>query len=233
MSEVQDRERIVGEHVRLYGLTTAAALKRLVFPDMTEKAIARLTERLVETQWLVRKRLPGGGRYFKIGKRAASELRLRLRPSRNSGYQSLVARLGVLYFCAKLGIRIYSPAEFRQRFPELSKPGFTASNYYVDKGDVNRLGFIHVDHGRTAERLATKIRARLATRYRDEDFAALIQQGRFLIAIVTPTEEKSRAVRAELEKDGPSPVRFRVETVEELFPVLVESPPKGRRADDV
>ena len=26
MSEAQDRERIVGEHVRLYGLTSAAAL---------------------------------------------------------------------------------------------------------------------------------------------------------------------------------------------------------------
>ncbi len=232
MSAAHDRELIVGEHVRLYGLTTTAALKRLVFPDMTEKAIARLTERFVDSQWLVRKRLPGGGRYFKIGRRAASELGIRLRPSRNSGYQSLVARLGVLYFCAKLGIRIYSPPEFRKRFPELSKPGFSTSNYYVDKGDVNRLGFIHVDHGRTAERLATKIRARLTTRYRDEDFANLIQQGRFLIAIATPTPEKTRAVRAELKKDGPSPVSFRVETVEELFPVLVESPPKQRRARD-
>ena len=27
MSEVQDRERIVGEHVRLYGLTTAALVE--------------------------------------------------------------------------------------------------------------------------------------------------------------------------------------------------------------
>ena len=134
MSEVQDRERIVGEHVRLYGLTTAAALKRLVFPDMTEKAIARLIERLVETQWLVRKRLPGGGRYFKIGKRAASELRLRLRPSRNSGYQSLVARLGVLYFCAKLGICIYSPAEFRRGSPSSPSPASLRRTTTLTKG---------------------------------------------------------------------------------------------------
>jgi hypothetical protein len=232
MAEEKSREAKIAEHLGRYGVTTENALRRMIFPELTEKAVKRLAERLVESGWLAKKPLPGGGRYFRHGERAAKELGLKARQIAKGGYQALVQRLGVLYFCAKLGVEVIPPAKFRGRFPELCKPGFSPSNYYLEKGEVNQLGFIHVDHGRTAERLASKMRTRITNRYRDEDFARLIEAGRFLIAIAAPTEEKARAVIEELERRGPSPVRFRVEHVPELFPLLLEPQPKKRRQKD-
>lgn len=231
MAETPSRESLIARHLLRYGLTTTPALRALVFPELSEKAIERLTERLAITEWLTRRRLPGGGRYFTLGVRAAKEHDTR--PVGPYGYQALVNRIGVLHFCAKLGVAIFSPSEFRERFPELSKPGHTPSHHYVDRdGDVARLGFIHVDHGRTTERLVTKMRSRIASRYRDDDFAELIQQDRFLIAIVTPTEEKTKSVLEELAERDPSTVRFRVETVPELLALLVDGPPRRRRPTD-
>jgi hypothetical protein len=217
----------MARHISRYGLTTVPALRSQVFPDLSVKAVTRLTERLADSLWLSRRRIPGGGRYFTFGERAAKELGCDA--GRPFGYQALVNRLGVLHFCAKLGVDVFTSADFRASFPELAKRGMTASSYYIEPGEVRRLAFIHVDHGRTSERLVTKMRSRIAGRYRDPDFAELIQEGRFLIAIATPTEEKTRAVVRELEDRDCTPVRFRVETVPELLPLLVEGRPGTRR----
>jgi hypothetical protein len=230
MAEGQDRERLVADHVLRYGLTTPVALRSLVLHELTEKAISRLAERMVESSWLGRRRLPGGGRYFVLGERAAREHGVPT--GRAFGYQALVSRIGVLHFCARLGFEVFTSKEFRERFPELTKAGFSASSYYVDRTDVNRLGFIHVDHGRTSQRLITKMKSRIVSRYRDEDFAALIQADRFVIAIVTPTEEKAQAIQQEIEARGPSPERFRVAAVPELLPLLIEQPSRRKKASD-
>ncbi|MFO0887926.1 MAG: hypothetical protein U0790_02145 [Isosphaeraceae bacterium] len=227
MASEPNKESLTAGHVRRYGLTTVSALRSLVFPTLSVKAVTRLTERLADSLWLTRRRLPGGGRYFVLGDRAAKELGCD--PGSPFGYQALVNRIGVLHFCAKLGVEVFTSAEFRGTFPELAKRGMSASNYYIEPGEVRRLAFIHVDHGRTSERLVTKMRSRISGRYRDPDFAALIQQDRFLIAIATATEEKTRAVIRELEDRDPTRVRFRVETVPELFPLLVEGRPRTRR----
>jgi hypothetical protein len=230
MAEGQDREHLVAGHVLRYGLTTPVALRSLVLRELTEKAISRLAERMVASSWLGRRRLPGGGRYFVLGERAAREHAVPA--GRAYGYQALVGRIGVLHFCARLGFEVFTSREFRVRFPELTKAGFSASSYYVDRADVNRLGFIHVDHGRTSQRLITKMRSRIVGRYRDEDFAALIQADRFVIAIVTPTEEKAQAIQREIEARGPLPVRFRVAAVPELMPLLIEQPARRKKASD-
>jgi hypothetical protein len=230
MAEDPDRPSKIARHILRYGLTTLPALRALVLPELTEKAASRLAERLVASSWLARRGLPGGGKYFVLGERAAREHDTM--PGLPFGYQALVGRIGVLHFCAKLRTDVFSPAEFREKFPELTGPGFSTSNYYVDPGDVPRLGYIHVDHGQAAERLVTKMRTRIAKRYRHLDFAELIQRGRFLIAIATPTEEKSKAVREELEGRDPIKVEFRVEAVPELFPLLVDLPPRTRRKGD-
>jgi hypothetical protein len=223
-----DRETLVAAHVERYGLSTHDALHRMVLGDLTDKAVRRLAERLVASGWLARKHLPGGGRYFVLGERGARERGTR--PGRAFGYQALVSRLGVLHYCARLGVDVLTPAEFREQFPELVVPGLTAANYYIDRGEVNRLAFLHVDHGRTAERLVTKMGTRLASRFRSETFAGLIVRGRFLIAVAVPTEEKARAVRDELAGRGPLPVPLRVEAVPELLPLLLGGPAAPRRS---
>lgn len=76
------------------------------------------------------------------------------------------------------------------------------------------------------------MRSRIASRYKNEEFAELIQQGKFVIAIVTPTEEKNLEVLQELAGRDPSKVTIRVETVPELLPLLIATPPKKRREAD-
>lgn len=129
MSEIPSREIQVAEHLDRYGLTTELALKRMIFPEMTEKAVARLTERYVQSKWLTRRRLPGGGNYFTYGERAVKEHSTWAKHSEKYGYQALVSRLGVLYFCAKLDTNVFSPQQFRTRYPELCPKGMTSSNY--------------------------------------------------------------------------------------------------------
>ena len=56
------------------------------------------------------------------------------------------------------------------------------------------------------------------------NFAKLIQGGRFLIAVVAPSQGKKTLIERALEDEPASPVKYRVEAIDELGHLLVNPP---------
>jgi len=231
MSEVTTRDETILEHVRRYHLTTDEILASLFFEGASVRAARKVTTRLKAEGKLARHRFFEGRVLVQLTPRAAEAMGEHRSIARKFNYQGLVNAYGVLLFCAKFGIDKFTAREFIEKFPDLHRRGTRASNYYVDNADgAKRLGFIQVDSGREPRQLVQKVRKIISRAYGVPNFAKLIQSGRFVVAIATPSEGKKTLLQRALAEEPPSPVRYRVEVLDELGHLLINPPTKLRSA---
>jgi hypothetical protein len=227
--DAKGRDGLILEHVRRYHLTTDEILASLFFEGGSVRAARKVTTRLKAEGKLSRHRFFEGRVLCQLTPRAAEALGEHRSIARKFNYQGLVNAYGVLLFCAKFGIDKYTAREFMDKFPDLHRRGTRASNYYVDnEAGGKRLGFIQVDSGREAAKLVLKIRKIIGRAYGVPNFAKLIQSGRFVIAIVTPTQGKKTLIERALADEPASPVKYRVEVLDELGHLLINPPTKLR-----
>ncbi|HEY2786509.1 MAG TPA: hypothetical protein VGJ05_16205 [Fimbriiglobus sp.] len=107
-----------------------------------------------------------------------------------------------------------------KKFPELLGRKLDSSHYYLDNdGTVTRLGLIRIDGGGSADHVARKCREDIDSRRTLPAFSRLIEEGRFLIAVATFTDEKVAEIRSQVERLK-TPVRFRLEVIPELVNLL-------------
>ncbi len=180
--------------VARYGLTTAAAECRLRFPNLTEDAVRKLLARTAERGWLVRHPLHGQEPYFVLGPPALAALELR-RPTKALGNQALLEHYAVLLACARRGCDVFAEDEFRSRFPDLSEPGLSVKNLFLDATtDPPRLGWFVVDHDKLSSRMVGKIGRRVARLLTSDrpHLRRLVLAGWFSAHIITATEGKRR-----------------------------------------
>lgn len=227
--DAKARDGLILEHVRRYHLTTDEILASLFFEGGSVRAARKVTTRLKAEGKLSRHRFFEGRVLCQLTPRAAEALGEHRSICRKFNYQGLVNAYGVLLFCAKFGIDKFTAREFMEKFPDLHRRGTRASNYYVDNADGGkRLGFIQVDSGREATKLVQKIRRIIGRAYGVPNFAKLIQSGRFVIAIITPTQGKKTLIERAIADEPASPVKFRVEVLDELGHLLINPPAKLR-----
>jgi len=223
--DAKARDGVILDHVRRYHLTTDEILASLFFEGGSVRAARKVTTRLQAEGKLSRHRFFEGRVLCQLTPRAAEALGEHRSICRKFNYQGLVNAYGVLLFCAKFAIDKFTVREFLDKFPDLHRRGTRASNYYVDNaGGEKRLGFIQVDSGRDVTKLVRKIRKVISRAYGVPNFAKLIQSGRFVIAIVTPAEGKKTLIERALADEPASPVKYRVEVVDELGHLLVNPP---------
>lgn len=227
--DARARDEMILEHVRRYHLTTDEILASLFFEGGSVRAARKVTTRLKAEGKLNRFRFFEGRVLCQLTPRAAEALGEHRSIARKFNYQGLVNAYGVLLFCAKFGVDKFTAREFMEKFPDLHRRGTRASNYYVDNAEgTKRLGFIQVDSGREPAKLVQKIRKVVSRAYGVPNFAKLIQSGRFVVAVVTPTPGKKALIERALAEEPASPVKYRVEVVDELGHLLINPPTKLR-----
>lgn len=141
-----ERERQLVLHAARYGLTTADVVRRWLWPDLSPDAVRKVLARMAERGWLARHPLHDQEPYFVPGRNALWALGLR-RSTKALGQQALLEHYAVLLACARRGCDVFTEREFRDRFPDMTAPGFAAKNHFLDATtDPPRLGCFVVDH---------------------------------------------------------------------------------------
>lgn len=220
--QLSDVQRRVLEHLRLFRITTTETVNRLFLKDATAEGVKSFLGRLMAHDFVASADLIGRRRYYYL---TANGVRTLFdEDPRSAGPftpRPLVDAYGVLAFCtASSGRRKLHPLEFARQFPTLVAPGLPQRNYYVDAEDgERRIGFIAVDQGAQVSRIAAKVRSRIiGSRVKIAAWRTdVIDKRRFVVAVVTTTEEKAAKLREALSDPL---VSFRVEVVPEILAIL-------------
>jgi hypothetical protein len=217
-----DRDYEIFEHVMRHRITVREALHRLFFEGSDPNAVTKVTSRLVRHQYLNRYELYAPRSYFVVGPEGAKLLGISVNKTESLGPRALAREYGILAYCClgpvvrkRLMVR-----EIRERDPEFLQGKLDSGHYYLDEdGETTRLGYIRVDQGGSPENVVRKCREDLDQRYRYPRLRKLIDEGRFLIALVTAREEKKQAIHEALRQHR-WPIRFRIEVVSDLLHLI-------------
>jgi hypothetical protein len=208
-----NRERQLILHICRYWLTTINVVQRWLWTDLSPDGVRKVITRLAEKGWLARHTLAGQQPYFMLGHKALAALELR-RPTKPLGHQALLEHYAVLLACARRGCDVFTEDEFRSKFSELSRPGFTAKHYFLDASSAPvRLGWFLVDHDKQSSRMVDSVGRRIGRVFDIDrpDFRNLILNGQFAIHIVTATEGKRANLQAAFARKPPRNVPVFVE----------------------
>ena len=208
-----------------YRLTTPHVLHELFFPGTDRNAVTKVTSRLCQHAFLASHPLYGANTYLTLGKAGARLFGLPARRLGSLGPHALYREFGVLSFCCQLTprrerLRI---RDLAAKFPSLIAPGIDGSHYYLDaeQGTV-RLGCIWIEGGGSTDHIVRHVEnAIIQPRKSVPALAQYIDQGRFVVAVVTFTAEKRGEIAQALGSLHTS-VLFRVEVVPELRQLLPE-----------
>ncbi len=217
-----DRDYEILEHIARYRLTTREVLHRLFFTDSEVNAVTKVTSRLVENRFLNRFDLHSGKSYFVFAPNSARLLGISLKKTNALGPQALVQNYGILQFCClsehpreRLLVQ-----ELAQRFTDLRGKHLRAGSFYIDsQSGETRLASIRVDHGGPSAHVVRKCRGDLESIVSNKAIAGLINEQRFMFAIITANEQKVSDIQEALKRQT-WPVQFRVEAVPDLGPLL-------------
>lgn len=220
---LQDRDYDVLEHLMRYRLTTPEVLHRLFFEGSDRNAVTKVTSRLCADEFLLSHSLYGSNTYFTLGRRGAKASGLGSGKVGPLGPQACYREFGALSFCC-LGnqqrerLRV---SEIASKSPQLLSKRIDSAHYYIDHdGTVARLGYIWVEAGGSVDHIVRTVRQDIIDKRRALPY--LLEQingQRFVVAVVTCTQEKKEAITLALRQLA-SPVLFRIEFYPELIHLL-------------
>lgn len=191
-AELPEREQQLIDEVYRHWITTAEMVRRRLCPDLTPEAVRKFLSRSAERGWLARHLLADQEPYFLLGARAIAALGIR-RSAKPLGHQALLEHYAVLLACTQRQCSVVTEDEFRSQFPDLSEPGLSAKNFFIDTtSEPVRLGLFVVDHDKLTSRLVSKVRRRIG-RILSTDRPVLrrmVLDGQFTICVVTATDGK-------------------------------------------
>ena len=217
-----DRDYEIFEHIMRYRLTTREVLHRLFFLDSAPNAVTKVTSRLVEHEYLNRFELDSRRSYFVLGPAAAKVLGISVKKTKQPGALALARDYAILAYCfdgetvrERMTVR-----EVNERYPSLMRAKLDSSHYYLDNdGTVTRLAYMNTDLGGSPEHLLSRCREALDARMPLPAFKTIIDQDRFLIALITCSDEKKAAIEDALKRHT-WPVRFRIGVVPDLVQLI-------------
>lgn len=217
-----DRDYEILDHLRRYRLTTREVLQRQFFSDLELNAVTKVTSRLVDHGFLNRYDLYSGHSYFVIGPEATKLFGVSPKKCKPLGTQALPREYGILLFCcmAETPRERLLVSELQKKLPDFTGKHTDCGHYYLDHdGSMVRLANMRVDQGGPPDHVARKCRDDLEMQMRHTPVRTLVEQDRFMVAIITATDEKAAAIKEALKRHT-WPVRFRVEPVPQLAELL-------------
>lgn len=234
MVTISDEQLATLRHLLRFRVTTQSALKRMLFaknPGAIRNHLQRLRDRgLVESSYV------DGKPFYGLTGQGLKVLGERTDAHRPIGGNALMERFGVLEFCARSPSTRskYRGAEFVRDFPELSTPGVSSANYYLDLEDEQRkIGWIHVHRTADPRRdRARLVRNVLERRSRQRNWRAVFENGLFALGLVVPTQRRADDLRELLAEDW-GDITLRVEVEIKVLELQARQPkrrPKERGA---
>lgn len=221
MNELSDRDLALVGAVLRYRLTTAELARRKHFPDGSPDAARKALDRLAEERWLRKIPLHGSTRAYILSFVATQRLGIHRVAAKVPGLAALTRAYGLACYAAHAGVEKFTPREWREEFPELHRDGLPAASYFLESENGEpTVVYVHVDTGQDVRRIVPKLRRVVRSRYPLPEFSQLIQERRFTLAVVCPSDGKKLALEKAIAKrfDGATPVR--VVAIEELQPLL-------------
>ena len=135
--------------------------------------------------------------------------------------QSLPVALAIAAHCVRAGLVRFKDREFRERYPELWRPGLRSSSYFlIDTPQGLQLGMFLVDRGGTARRIKGKIRRLITQRAPLPAFGSLIEARRFRVTVLTGLPAQKQNIRRHLGRLCFRKVEIEVALVPELGELL-------------
>jgi len=223
---LEERDFEILKHVSRYRMTVLEALEQMPFfsgdkPHAAKEAVRRLRSGgYLKSASLYRNR-----RYYHLTRAAANVLDEPPTASRPLTEEPKARAYAMLAFCVEHGLEKLTLSEFRSYFSKLYREG-ERPNYYVDsRSDINRLGFMRVDHGGFGrwDRLIGKLKGDIQKRCDLPDFRELISDGRFIITVLTALERKQDRIYDAL-LESPLPCVIEVHVVPGLLELIAPAP---------
>lgn len=205
---LSERDQKLLAHVGKFGISTFEVIHYLFFKgrhrDAVKSTLRRLCGKGPTYRYLRPVPLYGSRVVYQLTWRGANTVGISPSLARPLGIQSRVERLAVLTFIHDLKSeykrRIVSNAKLREYFP-LSGHRLPRQRFYLEeRGDVDYLGFIVVDHGGHERRIVRKAVGFLQRFLMREWFDEYLRSGQFVLTILTLTEFKGRAIAYGLKK---------------------------------
>lgn len=203
-------------------LTTAEIAHRRHFAGLTPDAARKALDAMVERKLLRKIPLHGQTPCYILTFTAATRVKLHRVAAKVPGFPALCRAYALACYSARSGARRLSLPEWRQVFADLHRDGLPAHSYFLEDRDGDaRIVLGVVDAGQDVRRVVARVRKAVAKRYALPAFAEAIQNDRFEVAVLTPTEGKKVALERAFARryNGHTPVR--VEVVPELEPLVL------------
>ncbi len=221
------RDRRILEFVDRCRVGTEDMFQRVFFSESKSRiaTVSRVVRRLVRRGLLDRVTWSPGRSYVILTRRGCRAIAVPDRTPRPLTEQSLPVALAVAWHCVRTGVTRVTDREFRQRYPELWRPGLRSSIYYLT--DTPRglvLGMFLVDRGGTARRIRSKIRRLITQRDSLPAFEALIAAGRLRLTVLTGLPAQQQNIRRSLKRSTFHRVEIEVCLVPELGDILTLGP---------
>lgn len=194
--QLTDRDRRMLQFVVRYRIGTVSLFANTFFEGLHRVTNAgRVTRKLVRRGLLTQVHYSGDISYFVLTRRGSKMIGAPDRRPRPLTEHSLPAVLGIAAYCVRTGIDRMTDKEFRERYPELWRPGLRSSAYFlVDTPEGMKLGMFLIDRGGTARRLKSKIRRFVDQRRSLPAFASLMKSGRFRVTVLTGLPAQHRNI---------------------------------------
>jgi hypothetical protein len=201
------RDEEIIAHVLRYRITTIEALHKLFFDaGTTANAVSQVILRLCNGGYLQRSQAPliGSQNFYQLTPSCARDQGEDEQFARPPGGTSLIFHYLMLEHCCLGEVRRehITAREIRESFPSLNGRGMARHGYFHTLDDPPRLGWLEADCGNKAETRAKKCLKQFEKRYKAEGlrFREFADQGRFYVALITPSEGKKLAFQRVLKK---------------------------------
>jgi len=202
-------ERTITDHISRYTI----AIDRFLPVDDRERALLTI-DRLLRSRHISQWQHSSGLRYWT------------LRSARPLSDTPLIRSLGILLFCHQTrGRSLITKSDIEVYFPNLFRHGLPGGHYINRSDEPVRLGHIRVDSCNSTVKRLTVRSARLIHKYRQQSgFRELMDDGRFELTWIVPTQPKQRRLTAALRPLLASGMQTRVCAVPELLSIIAPIP---------
>ena len=216
------RDRRLLDFVDRYRLATHELFGRMFFPGPNQEAtVARVVRKLVRRGFLRKVEYAACQSYVVLTRRGCRAISIADRTPRPLTEQSLPVVLAIAAYCVRAGVVRFTDREFRERYPELWRPGLRSSSYFLlDTPQGLKLGMFLVDRGGTARRIKGKIRRLITQRASLPAFSSLIEAHRFRVTVLTGLAAQQQNIRRQLGRQSFRNVEIDVVLVPELGELL-------------
>jgi len=221
--QLGSRDRAIIEDAMRMRLTTNFIVRKRHMEKLTDNAVSKITARLASNRWLNSHQLGGRRVYFTPGPRTVLAYDLSPKAIRPLGSQAFPTCLAIASYFAELGggFQVAYASEIQNAFHWMSEDLANNTHFIQSVADALELKLIRVDLGGSVKHIVSKCEADLEKRNGIQEFRDLMSARRFVLLLLTTTQQKASFLRGELAaKRWPNGLRFQIAVVPELLTAI-------------